>query len=418
MGAWRTIRPMLTPRENLETHVVVLGLGPAGRALTHRLAERQIDVVGIDVAPDRPWRPTYAAWADEIPDWVPAGAISTTSPARAWATSEHELTRRYVVLDTPGLQRALTGPAVPTLAGRVMDVDDHTVTLADDRTVRANIVIDARGTRPHPDRAQQTAYGLVFPRDRAPMLQQTWFMDWRRDNGTGPADPPSFLYVVQLDKEHVLAEETCLVGCPPLGAAELRRRLHVRLDQRGVRRTGDEREEHVRFSVEAEPDATPGRSDGRTPLRIGARGGLMHPATGYSVALSLAVADRLSDAVAAGARSSAELAPTLWSLPERQVRRLRSIGLRTLLTLPPARVPEFFEAFFRLPPTLQRTYLSQRDRPTATLAAMAAMAAGMGPSLSKVAVAAAFHRPQQGGRITSGARQTEPDADGAQGGQS
>ena len=383
---------MLTRRDDLQPHVVVLGLGPAGRALTHRLAERHVDVIGIDLAPDRPWRPTYAAWADEIPDWVPASAISSSSPARAWATSEHELARRYVVLDTPGLQSALTLPADRILAGRVVHADDHSVTLAGDRTVRADIVIDARGSRPHPDRAQQTACGLVFPRDRAPMLEQTWFMDWRRDNGTGPADPPSFLYVVQLDDEFVLAEETCLVGSPPLGAAELRRRLHSRLANRGVARSGDEREEHVRFSVEPELSG-PQHSQAPGPLPIGARGGLMHPATGYSVALALVVAERLSDAIAAGAQSSADLAPLLWTRGERQVRRLRAIGLQTLLTLPPARVPDFFEAFFRLPPTLQQTYLSRRDRPAATLAAMTAMAAGMGPSLSKVAVAAALHRP-------------------------
>lgn len=384
---------MLTHRERADSAVVVLGLGPAGRALTHRLAAQQVDVVAIDLAPDRPWRPTYAAWADEIPDWVPVEAISSVSSARAWATSEHELSRRYVVFDTRGLQRTLTSSPARILDGRVVYADDHTVTLADDRTVRADIVIDARGSRPHPDRAQQTAYGLVLPRDRAPMLEQTWFMDWRRDNGTGPADPPSFLYVVPLDDEHVLAEETCLVGRPPLGAAELRRRLHARLDSRGIRRTGDEREEQVRFAVEPEPAASCGGSDGHGPLHIGARGGLMHPATGYSVALSLAVAERLSQAIAHGAHSSAELAAVLWSRPERQVRRLRTIGLQALLTLPPARVPEFFEAFFRLPPALQRTYLSQRDRPATTLTAMAAMAAGMGPSLSKVAVAAAFHRP-------------------------
>jgi lycopene beta-cyclase len=74
------------------------------------------------------------------------------------------------------------------------------------------------------------------------------------------------------------------------------------------------------------------------------------------------------------------------------VRELRSIGLRTLLKLPPAGVPEFFEAFFRLPASLQRTYLSQRDRPTATLLAMAVMAAGMRPALSRIAVGTALTR--------------------------
>jgi lycopene beta-cyclase len=324
---------------------------------------------------------------------VPAGAISTTSAARAWATTEHVLSRPYVVLDTGGLQRALDCSGAELVQGRVERADAHTVTLADGRVVRAEAVIDARGSRPHPDRAQQTAFGLVLPRTRAAFLEQTWFMDWRRDNGTQAGDPPSFLYVVPLDDEHVLVEETCLVGRPALGATELRRRLLVRLAARGIALSGDEREERVRFSVEPEPDPDP--VGAAVPLRIGARGGLMHPATGYSVALSLAVAQSLTDAIAGGARTQAELSALLWPRAERTVRGLRSIGLRTLLRLPPAGVPEFFEAFFRLPPGLQRTYLSQRDRPTATLVAMAAMAAGMRPALSRIAVGTALTRDRR-----------------------
>ena len=381
---------MPAPRDDLESHVAVVGLGPAGRALTHRLVGAGVDVVSIDEHPERRWRPTYAAWADEIPAWVPVSAISTTSAARAWATTEHELSRPYVVLDTAGLQRALDCSGAELVGGRVDRADHHTVTLTDGRTVRAEVVIDARGSRPHPDRAQQTAFGLVLPRARAAMLEQTWFMDWRRDNGTQPGDPPSFLYVVHLDEEHVLVEETCLVGRPALGAAELRRRLLVRLAARGVVLTGDEREERVRFSVEPEPD--PGRSRGAVPLRIGARGGLMHPATGYSVALSLAVAQSLTDAIAGGVRTQPELTALLWPPAERRVRGLRDVGLRTLLRLPPAGVPEFFEAFFRLHPSLQRTYLSQRDRPAVTLVAMAAMAVGMRPALSRIAVGTALTR--------------------------
>ena len=50
--------------------VIVVGAGPAGRALTHRLLARDVTVTLVDPAPDRPWRSTYACWADEIPDWL------------------------------------------------------------------------------------------------------------------------------------------------------------------------------------------------------------------------------------------------------------------------------------------------------------------------------------------------------------
>ncbi|MDQ4117260.1 MAG: hypothetical protein M3235_09900, partial [Actinomycetota bacterium] len=48
-------------------------------------------------------------------------------------------------------------------------------------------------------------------------------------------------------------------------------------------------------------------------------------------------------------------------------------GLRTVLGLPPALVPAFFEAFFRLPEHRVRAFLSGRDDLPGTLAAMAGL---------------------------------------------
>lgn len=392
--------------------VVVLGLGPAGRSVTHLLARAGVDVVAVDTAPDRPWRPTYAAWHDELPAWLPPTVVSTTSPARAFATSEHELARRYCVLDTVGLQQHLSLGGARVVAARVLDADAHRVHLDHGTALTADLVVDARGSRPDPTLAQQTAIGVVLPRSSAPMLEQTWFMDWRRDNGTGPGDPPSFLYVVPLDDEHVLVEETCLVGRPALGFDELRRRLHTRLAARGIRLTGDEREEHVRFAVEAPAapaDPTTPTSPARMPggrrattLRLGARGGLMHPATGYSVALALDVADRVANAVADGTTTASDLEALVWPRPARRVQALRAIGLTTLLRLPAHGVAQFFEAFFRLPTALQRGYLTDREHPALTLAAMASMAARLPPSLTKVAVTSALPALPSTASVTRG----------------
>jgi lycopene beta-cyclase len=375
--------------------VAVLGLGPAGRALAFRLARHGVDTVAVDAAPDRVWRPTYAAWADELPSWLAATAISTSTRPAAFARSEHHLSRHYVVLDTAGLQRSLDLGGVRAVRGRVESADAHDVTLVGGETLRAELVVDARGSRVQPTKVQQTAYGLVVSRSQAEPIGPTWFMDWRTDHGAGETAPPSFLYAVPLDDEHVLLEETCLVGRPALGAPELRDRLRARLSARGVRLTGEERVEHVRFAVEPEPvSRAPRRGGPRTePLRFGARGGLMHPATGYSVASSLVAAERLAEAVASEGTRIAALEEVLWSRPARQVRALRRTGLTTLLRLPPDRVPDFFEAFFALPPSLQRGYLSQPDRPLVTLAAMASMAARLPPRLSAIAVTSAFGPP-------------------------
>jgi lycopene beta-cyclase len=378
--------------------VAVLGLGPAGRATASRLAATGVDVVAVDPSPERRWTPTYAAWEDELPDWLPRGVVATrTEHPRAWAGGEHRLGRTYVVLDTPGLQRALDLSGVAVLRGSVADAGSHRVTLADGRLVEADLVLDARGTRVSHDRAAQTAYGLVVPTERAAPAGGPWFMDWRRDHGAGADAVPSFLYAVPLDADRTLLEETCLVGRPALGLDELRRRLERRLATRGVVLTGDEPVERVRFSVEAEA-GTPRparRAPSDRPVALGARAGVMHPATGYSVAVSLRLAEEVARAVGAGR----DVWDVLWPAPARRVQRLREMGLTTLLRLPPTGAEQFFAAFFALPAARQRAYLSDRTDPVGTLAAMARMARTLPPALTAVAVGSALPRwPHRGGR--------------------
>ncbi|SEQ47171.1 lycopene beta-cyclase [Microlunatus flavus] len=373
----------------------MLGLGPAGRAAAHRLAATGVDVVAVDPHPARRWTPTYAAWADELPGWLPDAVVATRTPGpRAWAGGEHRVDRTYVVLDTPALQDALDLEGVAVVPGTVVDADAHRVGLADGTVLEADLVLDARGSRPQEGRAAQTAYGVVVETGRAAPAGGPWFMDWRDDwrepGDTEPGAPPSFLYAVPLDDRTTLLEETCLVGRPALGLDELRRRLERRLAARGVVLRGDERVERVRFSVEPDPDVPPPgrRRDGNRPVALGARAGLMHPATGYSVALALRVAEDLAQAVASGR----DVWSVLWSPRARQVQRLRATGLTTLLRLPPDGVERFFAAFFALPAARQRAYLSDRTDPAGTLSAMAQMARTLPAPLTAVAVTSSLPR--------------------------
>ena len=217
----------------------------------------------------------------------------------------------------------------------------------------ARHIVDARGVPARSHRAQQTAFGLIVDDAiAAPALdgQAAWFMDWRRDNGTGPDDVPSFLYAVPVGGGRTILEETCLVGRPALGLGELERRLRIRLAARGVRIDGDEDVERVRFAVEAESVA-PG------VIGYGARGGLMHPATGYAVATALSCADAVVEAM----RDGTDPQRVLWTTRSREVAMLRRMGLRVLLRLDGDGVAEFFDAFFALPVAAQRAYLSGRN---------------------------------------------------------
>ncbi|MCD2095832.1 lycopene cyclase family protein [Rhodococcus rhodochrous] len=345
------------------TDLVVAGLGPAGRALAFRAAAAGLSVTAVDVRPQRRWTATYAAWADELPAWLPDEVVAAhiDSPA-AWTTGPHTVDRAYRVLDTTRLQEFLALDEVTVVTGRVRDVDADGVVLGDGRRMPARYVVDARGVPADPGHAQQTAFGLIVDDAIAsPALDghAAWFMDWRRDNGTGPDDVPSFLYAVPAGDGRTIVEETCLVGRPALGLGELERRLHVRLEARGVRTTGDEVVERVRFAVEGAPTA-PG------VVGFGARGGLMHPATGYAVATALSTADAVVDAM----RRGEDPDRVLWPVRARSVATLRQMGLRALLRLDARGAIEFFDAFFALPVEQQRAYLSGRDDATGVAATM------------------------------------------------
>ncbi|MEU4741416.1 lycopene cyclase family protein [Actinosynnema sp. NPDC023658] len=326
--------------------VVVVGGGPAGRALARACAARGLVTTVVDPNPGRSWRATYAAWVDELPDDAPVAVA--TSRARAWTTAEHVLARGYAVLDNERL-RSLPDE-VRVVAGRVVSWTGSAATLADGRVLRGRVV-DASGVVG--GGAAQTAVGVVVPAGRAvPFVgaDEALIMDWRRPPAATTADP-SFLYAIPVSADGVLLEETSLARRPGLPLRELRLRLHARLAVHGIPVPVDE--ERVRIALD-------GRArDGA----FGAAAGWVHPATGYSVAVALRRAPVVAEALAAGR-------PVVRSAAERAVRALRSRGLAALLALPPDDVPEFFDGFFRLPDRAQRAYLGGHDDLRGTVEAM------------------------------------------------
>nr|WP_245663104.1 lycopene cyclase family protein [Nocardia inohanensis] len=359
------------------------GAGPAGRALAHRALSHGLSVAVIEPQPQRRWTATYAAWADELPEWLAPEVIAATvdRPA-AWGTRRAVLDRPYVVFDTDRLRDSLDLSGAHIVTDRVAQIvpptrwgtrglDLPSVRLASGKVMAAGRVVDARGVRRSPARAEQTAFGVIVERERWP--EDTFFMDWRTDNGAEPDEPPSFLYAVPLDEDRMLLEETCLAGRPALDPRVLHDRLKHRLRSRGIELTGAEEIERVRFPVEG---GHPGH------LTFGTAGALMHPATGYSVATALDTAD----AMVRG--------DSLWPAPARAVHALRSAGLRALLALPPQDLPAFFDAFFALPVASQRAYLSGRDDLPGTAAAMMALFAAL-PWRTRRVMAAAVGRPRK-----------------------
>jgi lycopene beta-cyclase len=295
--------------------MLVIGGGPAGRALARACALEGLDTAIVDRHPHRVWTATYGAWADELPHNTPIAATSTK--VRAFAREEHEIDRTYVVLDN----------------ARLHELPDAVTVLQ--RPAPARHTFNATGARK--GRAEQTAVGTVIESDST----ETTLMDWR--NGD------TFLYTVPLGNNQVLVEETCLARRPGMPLSELRRRLDAR-QLPGVR------EERVRFPLDAP----------RHKNAFGAAAGFIHPATGYSVATSLALAPRVAAAIKAGEDPER----VIWSPQARAVHALRRFGLETLLRMDADQTRDFFEVFFQLPPELQRAYLSGREDLAGATAAM------------------------------------------------
>ncbi|NLU81199.1 lycopene cyclase family protein [Rhodococcus sp. HNM0569] len=351
--------------------VVVVGLGPAGRALAARCSALGARVAAVDPLPHAVWRATYAAWTNELPDWLPPDARAATVVPSAFARTRHTLARSYTVLDTARLQSLLDIGNCQIYAGRAVNVQRDGVLLEDGTSVRGRRVVDARGALALPGTARQTAFGLVLPTATAsPALAgaDAWFMDWREDNGAGPDEQASFLYAMPVGGDATLLEETCLVGRPPLPIATLATRLRARLAARGVEPDGTEPTERVSFAVESRG------ARGSGVLPFGARGPMMHPGSGFSLAAALRAADGYALALTSGGTP-----PSVRT--ERVVHGLRRAGLRTLLALDADANRDFFEAFFELPASRQAAYLSGHADIRGTVAAMAGVFRAVSPSL-------------------------------------
>lgn len=350
--------------------MVIAGGGPAGRALARACARRGLTTVLVDPVPGRRWRATYGLWADELPS-VPASAVACApSTTLAFGTGPHVLDRQYLVVDNAGLRDWLTG-GYDEVTGTVSGVDHgkhgSSVRFEDGRVLAAGLYFDATGARPRGNRYEQTAFGAVLPAEDALRLADgpdtAVFMDWR-------GSEQGFLYVLPLGDGTVLVEETSLARRPGLPLDVLAARLRARLTAAGLTSRG--REERVRIVLDV-----PVPRRGRT-VPFGTAAGLVHPATGYSVATSVRLADPVADAVAkawergpAAAASAAHRA--LWPPSARTVHGLRRHGLRALCGMPPELVPVFFELFFTLPIGLQRAFTSGHQDVSGTAEAMSAL---------------------------------------------
>jgi lycopene beta-cyclase len=343
-------------------HIAVVGLGPAGALLAHRAATRGWTVEAYDprceTTPDGVllprWTSTYGVFLDSLPTWARdvLAFSSVTGDLEVYTPCRRTLGGRpYGVIDRDLTRRRLSQ------AGGHLRLHRRKVDDLSPGRLGVDVVVDCRGVVDRVGDIRQIAYGVVVP-SREEGTVPSVFMDWRPavvDQGapraTGHADPPSFLYVQQVDGG-TLYEETILVTRqrtrPMLDLLE--HRLAARLP--GL--TGCTSTETVHFPVDRRVRGWhTGVRDGVAVF--GAAGGLTHPATGYSVAESAATVDRLIALLDRGALPWHERMSVACAY------RLRLFGAELVTAADGPTLRRFFDAFFALSPHRQMTYLTGQD---------------------------------------------------------
>jgi lycopene beta-cyclase len=375
--------------------VAIIGDGPAGSALA-----RQLTVLGADVVlfgDDRPWDATYTTWVDDLDDVpvVDGADIWMHRIASVAANFERPIVveRSYGVIDNDRL-RAVLRDGVAHDVGRVMSASD----------TGARIVVDATGWPSGLDRrdrsllargdlAWQTAIGVVLDEPPPGPLGTPTVMDFTDPGSTDDICVPTFVYAFPV-ADGWLVEETVLAG-PALEPDRLLPRLASRLAESPAHLMERAiRVERVRIPMGAPVPSRPGRGHatqtatesgaaaGTTTgtVRFGAAAGMIHPATGYSVASSLRAAGRVADAVIERlgrpvdrTADAAAVVDAVWPRSLRRTRRLHAFGLEVLVGMDAAEIRGFFQTFFELPTDRWASYLRIDTPPLELARVMGAM---------------------------------------------
>ena len=271
----------------LQTCLAVLALAevrPHARVL---VVEREAELCGNH---------TWCCHADDVPAEL-AAALEPAIAHRwdgydvAFPGFSRELASPYACVTSASLVaavRAALRPGFSIVTGaEAVEVGARHVTLRDGRRFEAERVVDARG----PDRfataasGYQKFVGLELALERPHGLTRPLLMD-----ATLPQrDGFRFMYVLPLDAQRVLVEDTYFSDRPELARAAIEAEVLRYACVRGFAVATVLRAEHgvLPLPLELPPDPS-ALDDG--PIVAGYQGGWFHPTTGYSFPVALRVA--------------------------------------------------------------------------------------------------------------------------------
>lgn len=306
---------------------------------------------------------------------VPADAASFVEPlvARRWPAYtvrfpgyERRLDAPYGAVTSAGLHATLLDLARRSPSFRLYlgesatRIETGSVELASGTSVRAHVVVDARGPEAFEYGCPvgfQKFLGLELYVDPACVPEHPIIIDAL----VPQTDGFRFFYVLPVSRECVLVEETFFSDSPSLDRPACRAEVADYARNAGLRVGGVAREETGVLPLPTRPFSAPASLSG---LVVGGyRGGWFHPTTGYSFPLAVRFAREVARAPAR------ELIERLEALERERARQQRFCTLLNRLLFeafqPEARM-HVFERFYRLPaPLVSRFYalaLTPADR--------------------------------------------------------
>lgn len=359
----------------LKCDVAVVGGGLAGSLIALALAARRPDVsVGVIEAGERIggnhlWS-FFDADVDAAHRWLVTPLVGHAWSGYDVAFPAHAqgFGTAYFSVESERLDAAVRAaiPAERLLLGhRVLACSPTAVVLDDGGRVEAGAVIDARGAG---DLSRlrlgwQKFVGREIEVPGGHGLTRPVVMD-----ATVPQlDGYRFVYLLPFSDTRVFVEDTYYSDTPDLDDAALSRRIDAYVDARGWRTGEPSRNEPLREERGVLPVVIGGdfegywRAGGAKLAKAGARAGLFHPTTGYS----LPDAVRLAIAIADAPDLSAEALHALTHGAARRAWRARGFYRMLDAMLFGAALPgqryRVLERFYRLPPPLIRRFYAARS---------------------------------------------------------
>ncbi|CAM8970591.1 unnamed protein product [Rhodiola kirilowii] len=385
--------PTVDRSNRLRFDVVIIGTGPGGLRLAEQLSLYGIKVCCIDPSPLSMWPNNYGAWVDELEGLGDLGECFDKKWPLATVYIDDRTTK---YLDRPYgrvnrkklkmklLENCASNGTVSFHAAKVWKVQhqefESSVACDDGTELKASLVVDASGfaspfieyNKSPRNCGFQIAHGILAEVDSHPFdLDKMVLMDWRDSHmgnepylRTSNSRFPTFLYAMPFDSNLIFLEETSLVSRPALSYVEVKKRMVARLRHLGI---------NVKKVIEVEkcliPMGGPLPQIPQSVVGIGSTGGLVHPSTGYTMAITMVLAPVMAHAIAQCLGSTRMIRGkslhqrawnALWPMKRRSAREFYAFGMETLLKLDLDGTRRFFDAFFELDPHYWHGFLSSR----------------------------------------------------------